>query len=192
MNIQDQNIDFNSREFNTLSERERDMLLMKSEGHDYNHIAEKFNLSNTRVKQIIDTSLRKYKRLCQAREYSNILDVPVRYSKMPVRIRNYACRYSEKDNFTLGELKESIETGRINKARNIGRAAIAEAIAVFEKEYRIKVKAPKTKLKIKIELECEGGEEINISNIDDVLSYLSSIKDNNPDMVKGISVVKSD
>ena len=186
----------NTKEFNRLSEKERVIMEMKFQyGYTYKEIADKLGISAVRVEQLLKAYIKEVERLYKAREYSNVLDIPVEYSMMPVRIRRnayiaYGYDRSEKDRFTLGELKEVIESGKIYKARNIGKMAVQEAIKIFDEEYSIKLNTPKVNTKIKIEL--EGVEDaFDLSTIDNILSFLNDIKDNHPEKIKDISIVKS-
>ena len=137
----------NTKEFGRLSEKERSILEMKFQyNYSYKEIAEKFDLKSAmRIKQIVDGAIEEVERLFKAREYSDVLDIPVEYSTMPKRIRNHASYVitnyykREKVYYTLKDLKYLIESGTIYNVRNIGEKAIQEAIIVFAEDYGIQV-----------------------------------------------------
>jgi hypothetical protein len=138
----------NTKEYGKLSEKERTILEMKFQDKmTYNEIAEKFNLkSGMRIKEIVDSSIAKIYRLSKAREYANILDIPVEYSTMPQRIRSRAgyttIGYYKRERimyYTLKDLKDLIECGKIYKVRNIGEKTIQEAIDIFAEDYGIQI-----------------------------------------------------
>ena len=138
----------NTKEYGKLSEKERTILEMKFvDKMTYKEIAEKFNLKSiTRIEQIVDSSIAELERLFKAREYSNVLDIPIEYSTMPQRIRRHAgyttIGYYKRERimyYTLKDLKDLIECGKIYKVRNIGEKTIQEVIDIFAEDYGIQI-----------------------------------------------------